>query len=81
LSGGNKLFKSFAAYETTSIECGGGDDIQRRTGDLREVDNKQFQMREAPKAYFPDDRRCSMAMTIDDDDDDDDKTIPFPDTR
>jgi hypothetical protein len=49
------MFKSFAAYETTSIECGGGGDVRQRAGDLREVDDKQIQMIEAPKAYFPDD--------------------------
>jgi hypothetical protein len=45
------MFKSFAAYETASIESGGGGDIQRHTGDLGEVDNKELQTIEAPKAY------------------------------
>jgi hypothetical protein len=49
-----RCFKSFTAYETASIESGGGGDIQQHTGDLREVNNKQFQMIEALKAYFPD---------------------------
>jgi hypothetical protein len=53
------MFKSFAAYETASIESGGGGDIQRRTGDLGEVDNKQLQPIEALKAY------SHMAETID----------------
>jgi hypothetical protein len=48
------MFKSFTAYETASIESGGGGDVQQRTGDLREVDDKQFQTIEAPIAYFPD---------------------------
>jgi hypothetical protein len=45
------MFESFAAYETTSIESGGGGDVQQRTGDLGEVGDKQFQTIEAPKAY------------------------------
>jgi hypothetical protein len=49
-----RCFKSFTAYETASIESGGGGNVQRCTGDLREVDNKQFQTIEASKAYFPD---------------------------
>jgi hypothetical protein len=49
-----RCFKSFAAYEPASIESGGGGDVQRHTGDLGEVDDKQFQTIEALKAYFPD---------------------------
>jgi hypothetical protein len=48
------MFKSFAAYETASIESGGGGDVQQCTGDPGEVDDKQFQMIEGLKAYFPD---------------------------
>jgi hypothetical protein len=44
------MFKSFAAYETAIIESGGGGNVQRHTGDPREVDDKQIQTIEAPKA-------------------------------
>jgi hypothetical protein len=55
------MFKSFAAYDTASIETGGGGDVQRCTGDLREVDDKTIPNNRSPNSLFP------MAMMIADD--------------
>jgi hypothetical protein len=45
--------------------CGDSGGIQTQTGDLEEVNNKQFQMKQALKAYFPEDSE-TMAMTMND---------------
>jgi hypothetical protein len=50
-----RYFKSFAAMRQASVVCGGGDNTQRRAGDLKEVDDKQFPHDTRSKAYFPDD--------------------------
>jgi hypothetical protein len=60
----SRCLKALQLMRQASVVCSGGG-IQRRTGDLKEVDNKQFQTIQARKAYFPEDSE-TMAMTMND---------------
>jgi hypothetical protein len=48
-----RCLKALQLMRQASVVCGGGGGIKRQTGDLEEVDNKQFPDGTSSKSLFP----------------------------